>query len=90
MCSKCYDELDFLPVQLNRAYNGVKIYCAGVYSKNLQKMIRGLKYHNQRDLAYYQAKFMYQYWEKLGIEGDFQIVQAVCADIFRQDGRLVV
>ena len=50
MCSKCYEELDFLPVQLNRTYNGVKIYCAGVYSKNLQKMIRGLKYHNQRDL----------------------------------------
>ena len=74
MCSKCYEELDFLPVQLNRTYNGVKIYCAGVYSKNLQKMIRGLKYHNQRDLSYYQAKFMFQYWQNLGIEGDFQIV----------------
>lgn len=74
MCSRCYEELEFLPVQVNRAYNGTNIYCAGIYSKNLQKMIRGLKYHHQRDLAYYQAKFMYQYWEKLNIEGDFQIV----------------
>lgn len=37
-------------------------------------MIRGLKYHGQRDLAYYQAKFMWQYWERLGLEGDFVIV----------------
>lgn len=74
MCSKCFDELDFLPVSVSRKYNGVKIYCAGVYSKNLQKMIRGLKYHGQKDLAYYQAKFMWQYWQRLDIESDFQIV----------------
>ena len=74
MCSKCFDELEFLPVQVNRVYKGVKIYCAGEYSKNLQKMIRGLKYHRQRDLAYYQAKFMWQYWEKLDIDGDFEII----------------
>lgn len=74
MCSKCFDELEFLPVQVNRKFNGVNIYCAGVYSKNLQKMIRGLKYHNQKDLAYYQAKFMWLYWERLGFTQDFQIV----------------
>lgn len=74
MCSQCFDELDFLPVEINRRFNGVEIYCAGVYNKNLQKMIRGLKYHRQKDLAYYQAKFMYQYWQRLNIEGDFQII----------------
>ncbi len=74
MCSKCFEELEFLPVQVNRKYNGVSIYCAGVYSKNLQKMIRGLKYHKQKELAYYQAKFMWEYWTRLNIYGDFQIV----------------
>ena len=74
MCSRCFDELEFLPVGVNRTFQGVKIYCAGVYSKNLQKMIRGLKYHGQKDLAYYQAKFMWQYWQRLSIEGEFQIV----------------
>lgn len=73
MCSKCFDELEFLPVQVSRKFKGVNIYCAGVYSKNLQKMIRGLKYHNQKDLAYYQAKFMWQYWKRLGVDGNFQI-----------------
>lgn len=74
MCAECYDTLEYLPVEINRTFNGVNIYCAGEYSKNLQKMIRGLKYHHQSDLAYYQAKFMYEYWQRLGIEGDFQII----------------
>lgn len=74
MCSKCFDDLEFLPIGANRKFNGINIYCAGVYSKNLQKMIRGLKYHGQKDLAYYQAKFMYQYWQRLGFAEDFQIV----------------
>lgn len=74
MCSKCFNELEFLPVQVNRKFNDVNIYCAGVYSKNLQKMIRGLKYHRQKDLAYYQAKFMWLYWQRLGLTQDFQIV----------------
>lgn len=74
MCSQCYDTLEHLPVEINRIFNGINIYCAGEYSKNLQKMIRGLKYHHQSDLAYYQAKFMYEYWQRLGLEGDFQII----------------
>lgn len=74
MCSKCYDELEFLPVEVNRIVLKSKVFCAGVYSKNLQKMIRGLKYHRQSDLAYYQAKFMWEYWQRLNLNGDFVIV----------------
>lgn len=74
MCSKCFDDLEFMSLGVNRKVWKANVYCAGVYSKNLQKMIRGLKYHRQRDLAYYCAKFMYQYWERQQIEGDFQIV----------------
>ena len=74
MCSACFDKLEFLSFEPNRQYNGVNIYCAGNYDKYLQKMIRGLKYHGQRELAYYQAKFMWQYWQSLGINGEYQIV----------------
>lgn len=65
MCSKCYDELEHLPLAVNRVVEGKMVYCAGVYSKNLQKLIRGLKYHNQSDLAYYLAKFMAEYLEQM-------------------------
>lgn len=71
MCSKCFDEMDYLPIEENRDVLGVKIYCAGVYEQNLQKLIRGLKYHKQRDLAHFQAKFMHEYWEKILNKKDF-------------------
>lgn len=74
MCSKCYEELDFLPVKVNRIIEGKKVYCAGVYSKNLQKLIRGLKYHNQSDLAYYLAKFMSEYISKITDKKDFEVI----------------
>ena len=74
MCSKCYEELDFLPAQINRIVEGKKVYCAGIYSKNLQKLIRGLKYHNQPDLAYFLAKFMFEYFSKITDRKNFIII----------------
>ena len=74
MCPKCYDELIFAPIQANRIIDGVDVYCCGIYEKNLQKLIRGLKFHKQKELAYYLAKFMYEYWSKLDDKREFQIV----------------
>lgn len=71
MCSNCYEAMDYLPIGRNREILGANVYCAGVYNQNLQKLIRGLKYHNQRDLAYFQAKFMYEYWQKILNEKEF-------------------
>ena len=73
MCSKCYEEMDFLPVKPSRTVKGKKVYCAGIYSKNLQKLIRGLKYHNQRDLAFYLAQFMSEYFEKISDKKDYEV-----------------
>ncbi len=74
MCSKCYDSLEFLSYGKRLAIDGVSVYVAGVYEKNLQKLIRGLKYHNQRDLAFYQAKFMYEYWQNITDNAGFEVV----------------
>lgn len=62
MCPKCYAKLEFSAPKANRIIEGVDIYCAGVYTKELQKLIRGVKYHRQKELAYFQAKFMYDYF----------------------------
>ena len=76
MCPDCYDKLEFSNFVTNRIINGVNIYCAGTYTKELQKLIRGLKYHKQKELACWQAKFMYDYF--LHIDSlqnrDFEIV----------------
>lgn len=74
MCSSCYEEMEYLPFEIDRKVLDINIFCAGEYDKILQKLIRGLKYHNQRDLAYYQAKFMYDYWQNITDKKDFQVV----------------
>ena len=74
MCSECYQELNFSEVKPNRIINGVNIYSCGIYEKNLQKLIRGLKYHKQKGLAFYLAKFMNEYFEQINLEGKFQVV----------------
>lgn len=70
MCSKCYDEMECLETDKNRDILGCPVYCAGMYEQNLQKLIRGLKYHKQKDLAYFQAKFMHDYWQNIQDKGE--------------------
>lgn len=62
MCPKCFEKLEYSSFLPNRIIDGADVYCAGMYTKELQKLIRGLKYHKQRELAYYQAQFMYDYF----------------------------
>lgn len=76
MCPDCYNKLEYNDFQPNRTLMGVEVFCAGIYTKELQKLIRGLKYHRQKELAYYQSKFMFDYF--LNIKSlkdiDFEIV----------------
>ena len=74
MCPKCYDELKFSNFHPDRIIDGVNIYSCGIYEKFLQKLIRGLKYHRQKELAFYLAKFMYEYWSEIGDNRMFQII----------------
>lgn len=74
MCPKCFEKLAFLDVRASRITNGVNIFTCGVYKNTLQKLIRGLKYHKQKDLAFYLAKYMYEYWQKIGDERVFQVI----------------
>ena len=76
MCPKCYEKLEFSDFDANRIIDGIDIFCAGIYTKELQKLIRGLKYHRQKDLAFYQAKFMYEYFKNIDIlqNKEFEIV----------------
>ena len=75
MCLNCYKKIRLLPVKILKKINNTPIYSAAVYKNELQKLIRGVKYHNQKELAYFQAKLMYDYWKKLSVsEEKFVIV----------------
>ena len=75
MCRKCYDSIEFLPSSPVMRIMQKKVYSAAIYARTLQRLIRGIKYHNQVELAYFQAKIMYDYWQTLDIsEKNFVIV----------------
>lgn len=74
LCSECFAELEFCAHRPCKVVTGVNVYCAGMYNKYLQKIIRGLKYHKKADLAHYIAQFMYEYWKGLELSGDFEII----------------
>ena len=65
MCDNCYDKIEELSLSPILNISNIKIYSSCHYVKEMQKLIRGVKYHNQKDLAYYQAKFMYEYFVKI-------------------------
>lgn len=74
-CSRCYNKVQLLPSGPLKTVKGVDVYSAVVYKDDIIKMIRGVKYHNQRELAYFQAKIMYEYWGKLDVsKKDFVII----------------
>lgn len=77
MCQACYSEMESLSNSTNFEILEKKVFCCGTYENNLQKLIRGLKYHNQKDLAYYQAKFMYEFWQNTEHYNDFYQVAPV-------------
>lgn len=74
ICSECFEDISYSDIKIERTFNNIEIYCACEYTDNVQKLIRGLKYHNRPELAYYQAKIMFEYWNKLNIDSKFQIV----------------
>lgn len=75
MCQKCYDAIEELSLSPVLTINGIKIFSCTHYAKEMQKLIRGVKYHNKKDLAFFQAKFMYEYFVKIvGQNAKFTII----------------
>ncbi len=73
-CDKCYETLYMNSVSAKDICKSVNIFCAGKYEKTMQKLIRGVKYHNQKELAFYQAKFMSEYFNKLKLNKNYQVI----------------
>jgi len=77
MCSNCYKKIKLFNTQHTKIIKNSKVYCATFYKDTIKKMIRAVKYHNEKDLVYYQAKIMYDYWKMLDIKNEKYILVAV-------------
>ena len=60
---------DMEEAEIKKAAEAMKKVLTDAKAKIIDEKAMG-----QRELAYYQAKFMWQYWQKLNIEGSFQII----------------
>lgn len=74
MCSKCFEKINLLEPKVNRVINNSNIYACTIYEQEIQKLIRGLKYHRQKDLAHYAAKIMFEYCKDIFDDAKFQVV----------------
>lgn len=77
LCSKCFDKIEFLSLQINRAVLEKRVYCVCEYEGVIRQIIRNIKYHNQKDLAYYEAKILFNYWKKVNYENKKYIIVPV-------------
>ncbi|MDD3237181.1 MAG: ComF family protein [Candidatus Gastranaerophilales bacterium] len=76
-CSKCYDKIKFLEYKKLNNIDSCAIYGAVYYKDIIKKLIRGVKYHNQKELAKYQAKLMFEYWKKIQCKNEIYTVVPV-------------
>lgn len=68
MCKSCYDQIEILSPSPLVDFDdsvGAPVFSASIYGKNIQKLIRGVKYHNQRELALFQARLMFEFWQNV-------------------------
>ena len=87
MCDNCYEKMEALSLAPISSIDKCRVYSCCHYVKEMQKLIRGVKYHNQKELAYFQAKFMYEYFDKINIENDNFVIVPVPLHKKRQKQR---
>ncbi len=66
-CSDCYNSIKFLPYKPIFTIGHIKVFSVTYYKNITQKLIRAVKFHNKKQLTFFQAKLMYEYWQKLNI-----------------------
>lgn len=76
LCDECFKKLRHNKLQLfYNKYNDLTFYSSGIYEEDLKKLILALKFRNQKGLAKYLGKYMYDYWCRLNIANkNFKIV----------------
>ena len=78
VCSKCFSKIP--KNKLQKYVNDktrIEFYASGIYKDELKLLIRGLKFHNQKEIAKYIAQFMYEYWKSLNIKNENYKIIAV-------------
>jgi len=63
ICDECYNKIKIKPPKQYKVFNNVEIFSISLYKDEIQKLIRGIKYHNQREFAPYAAQILFDFWK---------------------------
>ena len=65
MCDLCFNlvKTKLKPVRQYKVLGKIEIFSAFVYKEEILKLIRGIKFHNRKELAPYAAGLLYEYWQ---------------------------
>jgi ComF family protein len=75
VCKSCLNKIETNNTMPHQKFGSFEIYSAGMYTANMRKLVRGLKYHKKKDLAKNLAFIMYQYWKTLNVSSNkYEIV----------------
>ncbi len=74
LCSKCRKKIHYLPNTPLKIINEVQVYSCTIYDDIIKKLIKNLKYHNQKYLAKLQAKIMYEFWKEINLNENYLLL----------------
>ena len=63
MCDECCKKIKFNPPRQHKSLNNIEIFSVSPYKNEIQKLIRGIKYHNKKDFAPYAAQILFDFWQ---------------------------
>lgn len=65
MCEICYENTraKIKPVSRYKVFNNSEIFSVLPYKDEIQKLIRGIKFHNRTEFAQYAAELLFEYWK---------------------------
>lgn len=65
LCDECYDKLTL--VEPKKYLRDFEFYTCSIYENDIKKLIRGLKYHNNKELSIPLANIMFEQWKRLNL-----------------------
>lgn len=65
MCDDCFGEVNLNSINPYKEIGTHKVYCATIYSDNMQKLIRAIKYHNKKELSAQAGLILKNFWEQI-------------------------
>lgn len=66
VCDTCVEiiKTKLKQVRQYKVFNNTEIFSAASYKDEIQKLIRGIKYHNKQEFAFYAAMILFEYWQR--------------------------